>query len=76
MPVEFSGAAYRFGHSMVRADYELNRRREAARAHRRQGRRPRELEHLGGFRRLPIGLAIDWAFFFKLSAAAARSRAA
>src|SRR5699024_10713086 len=24
MPVEFSGAAYRFGHSMVREDYKLN----------------------------------------------------
>ena len=24
MPVEFSGAAYRFGHSMVRPDYDLN----------------------------------------------------
>ena len=51
MPVEFSAAAYRFGHSMVRDDYDLNddvngRCRSSSR-----GRRSRS--HLGGFRRLP-----------------------
>jgi hypothetical protein len=67
IPVEFSGAAYRFGHSMVRDDYILNDivpgdgiinvptfPLDPA----KPGR------HLGGFRRLPSSLVIEWPRFF------------
>ena len=59
MPIEFSTAAYRFGHSMVRPDYRLNQTI------------PRlpifslDLENLVGFQPLKQGRAIDWGLFFK-----------
>jgi Animal haem peroxidase len=68
MPVEFSVAAYRFGHSMIRPDYRLN------------GSIPNEIpiftagdltdEHqdLRGFRPLASAWTIDWSFFFDLGA--------
>jgi hypothetical protein len=66
IPVEFSGAAYRFGHSMVRPSYELNGlpQRPVPIFDRN---RPDEPDSLEGFRRLPVNLAIDWAFFFPIS---------
>ena len=62
MPVEFSAAAYRFGHSMVRSRYRLNATIErpifsTARGH---------TADLGGFRPIPAGWAIDWQFFIDL----------
>jgi len=63
MPVEFSGAAYRFGHSMVRPGYLMN------------SSTPSELpilpipdhpESLRGFRFLPRELVANWRFFFDL----------
>jgi Animal haem peroxidase len=65
MPVEFSVAAYRFGHSMVRPRYRLNP----------TIKRPIPIfsDHpddftadLGGFRPIPPDWAIDWQFFIKL----------
>jgi Animal haem peroxidase len=65
MPVEFSVAAYRFGHSMVRPRYRLNPKIK----------RPIPIfsDHpddftadLGGFRPIPPDWAIDWQFFIKL----------
>jgi Animal haem peroxidase len=63
MPVEFSVAAFRFGHSMIRPEYQLNT----------------EVAHvplfspgsddaadLAGFRPIPSGWAIDWQFFIDL----------
>jgi hypothetical protein len=67
MPVEFSVAAYRFGHSMIRPRYQLNP----------------TIGHpipipifsddpdnftadLGGFRPIPHDWAIDWQFFINL----------
>jgi hypothetical protein len=67
IPIEFSAAAYRFGHSMVRADYELNGALRRPVPIFADGDHPAELGDLGGFRRLPVPLAIDWRFFFELS---------
>lgn len=63
MPVEFSGASYRFGHSLVRNDYEINEKHadlpvftaDAAPA-----------KSLIGFGPSPSDFAIDWKYFLKL----------
>jgi Animal haem peroxidase len=61
MPVEFSGAAYRFGHSMVREDYKLNDRTPNAPLFKsRPGDHGRRLE---GNRPLPRELVIEWKHF-------------
>jgi hypothetical protein len=63
MPVEFSVAAYRFGHSTVRPLYRLNST---------ISRRPLfsasqdPAADLGGFRPIPDDWAIDWQFFIDL----------
>ena len=69
MPVEFSGAAYRYGHSQVRAAYDLNDTVRGVPIF-AAADKPQPLEHLGGFRRLPAAWTIDWSFFFKTSAGA------
>ena len=59
MPVEFSVAAYRFGHSMIRPQYKLNPDIE----------RPifaDDGNDLGGFRPIPADWAIDWQLFIGL----------
>ena len=61
IPVEFSGAAYRFGHSMVRANYEMNARVDLP-----LFKHPNHPEHLGGFRPLPPASVVDWSFFFAI----------
>jgi hypothetical protein len=64
IPVEFSAAAYRFGHSMVRDTYALNDLgRQVPIFDRGQAGEPDDLQ---GFRRLPPHLAIDWSRFFDL----------
>ena len=61
MPVEFSGAAYRFGHSMVREDYKLNDATPNAPLFvARPGDDGRRLE---GNRPLPRELVIEWKHF-------------
>ena len=58
MPVEFSVAAYRFGHSMVRPRYKLNQ--SVTRTLFADG------NDLGGFRPIPASWAIDWPLFIDL----------
>jgi Animal haem peroxidase len=65
MPVEFSGAAYRFGHSMIRPAYDLNEVVTGVPIFSRKDR-PANREHLGGFRRLPSFWTIDWSHFVKI----------
>ncbi len=59
MPVEFSVAAYRFGHSMVRPIYRLN-----AGLPRFEIFSTDPNTNLQGFREFPSSWAIDWHLFF------------
>ncbi len=68
MPVEFSVAAYRFGHSMVRPTYDLNQTVTGVPIF--AGKEPAaNRDHLGGFRRLPSLWTIDWSAFVKIGRA-------
>ena len=59
MPLEFSVAAYRFGHSMVRPIYRLNQNLDRLPIFSLDG------NDLRGFRPFPADHAIDWALFFR-----------
>jgi Animal haem peroxidase len=74
VPVEFSAAAYRFGHSLVRPSYQLNGGAGALPVLlANPDLDPAAPTHLGGFRALPEGLVIDWARFFGPGAQPARA---
>jgi Animal haem peroxidase len=60
MPVEFSVAAYRFGHSMIRPIYRLNTTLSSRQAIFNKDRN----NSLVGFREFPDDWAIDWNLFF------------
>ncbi|MFN8492231.1 MAG: heme peroxidase family protein [Caldilineaceae bacterium] len=66
MPVEFSVAAYRFGHSMVRSLYRIN----SSVANRLPvfSNTTDTTQNLGGFSPTPSNFAIDWKFFFPMQA--------
>lgn len=69
IPVEFSVAAYRFGHSMVRPSYSLSSdvlSGTDATKHRIPvfSDNPDPRANLNGFRPIPDQWGIDWAFFF------------
>ena len=64
MPVEFSVAAYRFGHSMIRPDYFLNSRTPEIPIF-TSGALTEEHQDLRGFRPLASQWTIDWSFFFE-----------
>jgi hypothetical protein len=63
--VEFSAAAYRFGHSMVRAEYRINDTLEVLPIL-TDIRVAHALQHLGGFRTLPKGWTVQWKHLFPL----------
>jgi Animal haem peroxidase len=65
MPVEFSAAAYRFGHSMVRPFYDLNGIVTDVEIF-SSANNPGNRDHLGGFRRLPSFWTIDWGHLVKI----------
>jgi hypothetical protein len=65
IPVEFSAAAYRFGHSMVRPEYDLNGLVTGVPIF-AAGDNPPQLSHLGGFRALPAAWTIEWMRFVKI----------
>lgn len=63
MPLEFSAAAYRFGHSMVRPEYQLN---ETLPGPLGIFAGNSATPNLRGFREFPAQWAIDWRFFMDL----------
>ena len=65
MPVEFSAAAYRFGHSQIRPTYQLNGGTPEIPIFSPSGT-PSGAEDLRGFRARPVqGWVIEWRRFFE-----------
>lgn len=65
MPVEFSVAAYRFGHSMIRPQYNLNDE-ILDRPIFKPGSQRGDGQDLRGFQPLLKGWTVDWSLFFEL----------
>ncbi len=60
MPIEYAGAAYRFGHSMIRAEYEVHDGHTCP-LFANEG-----YQDLRGSRPVPANLWIDWNYFFEI----------
>lgn len=69
MPVEFSVAAYRFGHSQIRGRYRLNTLVGPLPTFLPDPVAAQPLGHFGGFRILPPFWTIEWARFFEVEGA-------
>ena len=69
IPVEFSVAAYRFGHSQVRARYRLNTFVGALPVFTKDPIDEAPQTHFAGFRILPPRWTIEWARFFEVDGA-------
>jgi Animal haem peroxidase len=65
IPFEFADAAYRYGHSQIRARYKVNVEAEPVPL----------FPDLGGFQPVPTALKVDWAFLFDLPGRPAAQRA-
>jgi hypothetical protein len=74
MPVEFSVAAYRFGHSQVRGRYSLNTLVQRLPTFLSTSVEENPLGHFGGFRILPPLWTIEWARFFEVDGAGKEQR--
>ena len=61
MPVEYAAAAFRFGHSMLRAGYGINANTGA-----QLFKAVADNSSLNGFRALPAELVVDWSRFFEV----------
>jgi hypothetical protein len=65
MPMEFAHAAFRLGHSMVRASYRINsQRRGLIETFDISNPDNDQADDIRGFRRRPANMQIEWARFF------------
>ena len=68
MPVEFSAAAYRLGHSQIRHRYDLNNIVTGVPIFLPPEQNPGPLSDLRGFRPIPVSWSIDWRRYLPLEA--------